>query len=79
MTADKLTYGEHLYNYLAGLDYEGLNFEEAEAREWVAEVEALLRVARAASELWSTSYYHEKYSFIADEFDEALKEVEHLL
>ena len=43
------------------------------------EKEALLRVARAAKELWSTSYYHEKYSFIADDFHKALKEVEHLV
>lgn len=44
----KLTYGEHLYNYLYSLDYEGLNFDEAEAREWASEADALIRVARAA-------------------------------
>ena len=76
----ELTYGEHLYNYLSGLDYEGLNFEEAEAREWVSEVEALLRVARAAKEATSNSFAVE-YDVPGDMLDlyEALKEVEHLL
>ena len=84
----KQTYGERLYDYLSSLDYEGLNFEEAEARTWVAEVEALLRVARAAKAC-------NKYAFLDDfsqgapfyvlEVDdynslkEALKEVEGLL
>ena len=73
----ELTYGEHLYNYLSGLDYEGLNFEEAEAREWVSEVEALLRVAMFVKE------HH--YCEIEERgkgpcrMCEALKEVEHLL
>ena len=87
----KLTYGEHLYNYLSGLDYEGLNFEEAEARDWVSEVEALVRVAREAKayqnftlEHWARNYKHpDDYEDVRRDLSgqliEALKEVEHLL
>ena len=70
----ELTYGEHLYNYLSGLDYEGLNFEEAEAREWVSEVEALLRVARVAKMLQDDPHWAHSH-----ELEDALKDVEHLL
>ena len=79
----KQTYGEHLYDYLSSLDYEGLNFEEAEARTWVAEVEALLRVARAADAFWlkadGSTLYSPEFQPINDELEQALKEVEHLL
>ena len=44
------------------------------------EREALLRVARAAKDLWGTSYFdHEKYPASLNEFAEALKEAEGLL
>ena len=78
------TYGEHLYDYLYGLDYEGLHFEEAEAREWVSEVEALLRVARVVK-AWINLYNDGPLPNFASwreaekEIEAALKEVEHLL
>ena len=78
------TYGEHLYDYLSGLDYEGLNFEEAEAREWVAEVEALLRVARLVK-AWIDLYNEGPLPNFASwqeavkEIEAAIKDVEHLL
>jgi len=73
----KLTYGEHLYNYLYSLDYEGLNFDEAEAREWASEADALLRVARTARALVDRHSCRRAKELV--ELEEALKEVEHLL
>jgi len=83
----KPTYGEHLYNYLYSLDYEGLNFDEAEAREWASEADALLRVARAAKENIRVHKVVDgttigtvfDMKFATRELEEALKEVEHLL
>ena len=67
------TYGEHLYSYLYGLDGEGLSFEEDEAREWVAEVDALLKVAMAAR-AYNSRPTRENLQNMRD----ALKEVEKL-
>jgi len=76
----KLTYGEHLYNYLSSLDYEGLNFDEAEARKWASEADALLRVARAA---YAYDYCNdddvERKKRLLLRLREAIKEVKHLL
>ena len=72
------TYGEHLYNYLAGLDYEGLHFEEEEARKWVAEVESLLRVARA-TKLYVDAHGKVPMDVWYEKLVQALKEVEDLL